>query len=132
AVRQKTNRYLQRFGRNFGTVFALWPVVAGAIGAGARTASIAFRAFVAAVRLPRAAPVAVPAPWTVGTALAGIRILALKIGGVISPRRFVRPGGQHFQVEQIFGGSGRRHPFSCTPSESEVNCPSVSGTGGPA
>ena len=69
AVRQKTNGYRQRLGRRFGTGFALRPVVAGAIWAGARTASIAFRAFIAAVRLPRAAPVAVPVPWTIGTAV---------------------------------------------------------------
>src|SRR6266403_878035 len=127
-MRKEPDVYRQRLGWNFRPMFTLRSTVAlRAIRAWAAAAFVPFLAIVAAIRLARTAPVPIAVSRTVGAALSGIRILALKIGVIIRAGRLVRPGGQRFQVQQIFGGSRRRHPFSFTPSESEVNCPKVNG-----
>jgi hypothetical protein len=121
-VWKKTNGYGERCDRNFrlrGTIRSrgIWTRPA--------TSFIPLLAIVPAIRLARPAAILLPVTisGTIGATLAGISILAFEIGVVVSPRRLVRPGGQHFQVEQILGCSGRRHPLSFTPREREVNYP---------
>jgi hypothetical protein len=125
-VWKKTNGYGDRRDRNFRTMVALRGTIRSrGIWTRPPTSFIPLLAIVPAIRLARPASILLPVTisGTIGATLAGVRILAFEIGVVVSPRRLVRPGGQHFQVEQILGCSGRRHPLSFTPREREVNYP---------
>jgi len=60
---------------------------------------------------PRTAPLAIERPF----------VLAWMVSVIIRPRRFVGPGGHHFQVEQIGRCGVLRHPSSLTLTLVDVN-----------
>jgi hypothetical protein len=53
------------------------------------------------------------------TAIVGTIIAPFKIGIFIEAWRFVDPGWQEFEIEQVLGRCWGRHLFSLTPSEGE-------------
>src|SRR5436190_17586653 len=109
-MRKKTDRDRERLDVDFRSAVARLAMVAFSI-IRTRRAAVPIGTIFPALRLARAAPVAIPipVPRSVVPAARGVRFLAFKIRIVVRTRGFTGPRREQAQVEQVLAWSRRRH-----------------------